>query len=134
MARTDSIAVGLIIEVDDSISLTPFIEAANALVTQHCTNTDFTAAQLELIERWLAAWAYALRDKRATSDNARGVGQNYQHVEALGFDANEYGQVAMRLDWSGALASLNNANKKGLRRSVGVSWVGKSLDEQEVTS
>ena len=133
MARTTSAAVALIIEVDDSISLTSYIEAANALVTQHCTDTSFTTAQLELIERWLSAWAYALRDKRPVSNTARGVGESYQHVEALGFDANEYGQMAMRLDWSGALSSLNNSMKKGLRRSVGISWVGKELSEQTVT-
>ena len=55
--RTTAAAVQGIIEHDATIPLTPFIEAASALVTQCCTDLDtaYVAAQLELIERWLSA-------------------------------------------------------------------------------
>ena len=49
--RTTPAAVALIIEVDNDISLTPFIEAANALVTEHCSADDYDATRLELIEQ-----------------------------------------------------------------------------------
>jgi len=47
--RTTAEAVGGIIEVDATISLTPFIEVANALVTEHCSTDDYDATRLELI-------------------------------------------------------------------------------------
>lgn len=134
MARTTSENVQGIVEVDASISLTPFITVANAVVTKHCVDDDFTAADLELIERYLAAFFYCLRDKRLVSESAKGVGQSLQHVEDLGFDANEYGQMAKRLDWSGALAALDAASKGGLRKTVDWTWGGTENDESQTIS
>ena len=129
MARTTAADVQGIVEVDATISLTPFITVANAVVTKHCVDDDFTAADLELIERYLAAYFYCLRDRRAVSETAKGVGQSLQHAEDLGFDANEYGQMAKRLDWSGALAALDVSSKSGLRRTVELTWLGIPNDE-----
>lgn len=129
MARTTAADVQGIVEVDATISLTPFITVANAVVTRHCVDDAFTAAELELIERYLTAYFYCLRDRRAISETAKGVGQSLQHTEDLGFDANEYGQMAKRLDWSGALAALDNASKIGLRKTVELTWLGVPNDE-----
>lgn len=113
MSRTTSDAIGNIVEVESGISLSPFIEVANSLVTSECTGGSLDSTRLELIERWLAAFFYAIRDKRRTREQADVVSENYQHVEDLGFDANEYGQMAMRLDTTGGLAQLNEATKNG---------------------
>ena len=135
MARTTAAEVQAIVEVDSTISLTPFITVANAIVTKHCVDTGFTVAELTLIETYLAAFFYRIRDKAATSEAAPGgASQSIQHVEALGFDANEYGQMAKRLDWSGALASLDNSTKNGLRRSVIFEWMGEENDESQTLS
>jgi hypothetical protein len=129
MARVTPEDVQKIIEVDSTISLTPFITVANLMVTKHCVDVAFTIAELFEIEKWLSAHFYTIRDKRVTSESAEGIGQSLQHVEDLGLDANEYGQMAKRLDWSGALASLDNSSKSGLRRSVSLSWLGVANTE-----
>ena len=65
MVRTTSSDVEGIIEVDASISLDPFIETANAFVTECCSSVStYDATRLELIERWLSAHMYTNRDMR----------------------------------------------------------------------
>ena len=129
--RTTDAAVKLIIEVDINISTTSFIEAANALVTQCCTNltTDYTDAHLELIERWLSAHMYTNRDMRASEERAGDVSQRLQSKVDLGFDTSHYGQMAMRLDYQGGLAALNEKIKKGQRATVSLTYLGKTEDE-----
>jgi len=101
MARTTSTAVELLIEVDALISLTPFIEAANALVTEVCTGGSHDSTRLELIERWLSAHFYTVRDMRAEQERAGDVSEKKQSRVDLGFDSSHYGQTAM-------LSSTNN--------------------------
>jgi len=122
--RTTSTAVALLIEIDDDISLTPFIEAANALVTECCSTDDYDATRLELIERWLSAHVYTIRDMRAESEKAGSVSEKKQSRVDLGFDSSHYGQMAMRLDTKGGLAALNTRMKKGTGQTVQVSWLG----------
>lgn len=131
MARTTSAAVALIIEVDSSISLSPFIEAATALVTKHCedANDDYTAAELELIERWLSAHLYTVRDMRAFHEKADEITEVKQSSVGKGLDSSHYGQTAMLLDWYGGLSALNQAIKAGKRTSVSVEWAGTPEDE-----
>jgi len=125
MARTTSTAVALIIEVNASISLTPFIEIANAFVTECCSSvTTYDAARLELIERWLSAHCYTIRDMRAESEKASDVSEKKQSKVDLGFDTSHYGQIAMRIDTAGGLAKLNEEAKSGGIQAVGVSWLG----------
>jgi hypothetical protein len=124
MARVTSDEVAEIVEVDSTISMTPFITVANLMVTKHCVDTAFTVTELKEIERWLSAHFYCIRDKRRTSEAVDGASESYQHTEDLGLDSNEYGQMAMRLDWSGALSSLNNSSKKGLRTTANLDWAG----------
>ena len=127
--RTTSVAVQAICNVKSSVSLTPFIEAANAIVTKHCTDTAFTATELELIERWLSAHCYKMRELHIEQERAGPVGRSFQTYLNLGFDNSTYGQMAMRLDWSGALSALNEQAKKGAAITVGVTWLGTPYDE-----
>ena len=122
--RTTSAAVELIIETEVSISLTSFIEAANYLVTKCCTSTNYTAADLELIERWLAAHCYTIRDMRAESEKAGPVSEKLQSAVDLGFDTSHYGQMAMRLDIEGGLAALNERIKEGQMKTVSITYLG----------
>jgi len=131
MARTTDELVEGIIEVDSGIPLAPFISAANAIVTQCCTDldTDYEDEQLVLIETWLTAHFYCTRDMRASEERAGPVSARYQSKVDLGFDLTHYGQMAMRLDWFGGLAALNQKIKKGMSRAPSVTWVGKTKDE-----
>ena len=131
MARTTDALVEGIIEVESAIILTPFITAANALVTQCYTDLaeDYEAAQLVIIETWLAAHFYTVRDMRAMEERAGTVSQRLQSKVDLGFATSHYGQMAMTLDWKGGLAALNEQIKKGRARTPTVTYLGKERDE-----
>lgn len=121
--RTDSQKVAGIIEVDPEIGLDPFIETASALVDEVEKEADHSADRLELIERWLSAHFYAMRDPRATQERAGPVAQTLQSRVDLNLANSHYGQQAMVLDTSGVLAALNQKALKG-RTKISVSWLG----------
>lgn len=133
MANTTDAAVQVLLGdwYNSDYAVTPFVNTANVVVAKHCVDENLTAAELEVIERYLAAHFYCITHRRSISEKADVVAESKQHVEDLGFDATEFGQTAKRLDWSGALAALDNATKKGLRRSVSVSWAGVENDETD---
>ena len=126
MARTTSALVEAIIEVYTGITLTPFIDAANMLVTQCCTDLtdDYTAAELIQIETWLSAHFYTVKDMRAEMERAGSVQEKLQSKVDLGFSTSHYGQHAMLLDYHGGLAKLNEQIKKGESKQLIATWVG----------
>jgi hypothetical protein len=138
MARTTASDVQLIIETDDNISadLAPFIEVANNMVTKLCSlavDSDgdlvHDATSLELVERWLSAHFYAIRDPRAESEKAGPVGAKYMSKVDLNLAQTPYGQQAMLLDYSGELATWNDRVTKGNAGvRVGVTWLGTDDD------
>jgi hypothetical protein len=130
MPRTTSVAVEAIIEVDEEIPLTPFIETASALVEEICTPAGYDAARLELIERWLSAHFYAVRESRRDFEGAGTVQQSLQSKVDLGFDVTHYGQMAMRLDTKGGLARLNEMIKSGKGHMPAAWWLGVPRDEE----
>lgn len=131
MARTNSDKVAAIIEVDDAIPLGPFIDAANELVTEVCaTILDvhtkapyYSDVRLEMIETWLTAHFYAIRDPRLTSVAPTGLSVSYESQVALGFNLTRYGQQALRLDTKSGLATLEKRTLKGGGK-LGVLWMG----------
>lgn len=125
--RTTANDVKAIIEVDSAAipDLTPFITAANELVTEVCVPLGYTAARLAMIETWLAAHFYAIRDPRYASESA-GVSASYQHQVGLNLAVTTYGQQAMLLDTMGGLASLSKRAERGVKKRVGVTWLGTS--------
>lgn len=114
--RTDSTAVQGIIEVDVTIDLDPFIETANALVTEVCVPLGYDGVRLELIERWLSAHFYAIRDPRAKTEQAGEVQESFWGKIDLGFNQTREGQMAMLLDTKGGLKALdaNGGVKPGM--------------------
>ena len=124
MARTTQSAVEEIIENSTSFDLTPFIEAANHIITKVCTSTSYDATDLEIIERWLSAHFFAIYEARPTEERAGSVSARYQSKVDLGFDVTHYGQMAMRLAYEGELAVLNEQSKKGGKIIAGLTWGG----------
>jgi len=134
MARTNATNIKAIIEVDTTIiaadsDLDPFISTANELVTEICTGTNapdpvYSATRLELIERWLAAHFYAIRDPRAKSEKAGSVGVSYRGKTDLNLSLTHYGQQAMMIDTNGGLARLDKG--KGITASV--LWAGTAKE------
>lgn len=129
---TDELVEG-IIEVDSTISLTPFIAAANTLVTRCCTDLDedYTDDELAQIETWLSAHFYTVREGRAFREKAGSVSEETQSKVDLGLSTSHYGQTAMTLDYFGGLSALNDSIKNGTSNTVGVTWLGteKSTDD-----
>lgn len=135
MARTTPADIKLIIEVDEvSVpDLTPFIDLANELVTECCGSSGYTATRLKMIETWLAAHFYCVRDPRTGSEGAGGVSTSYQGSTGMHLDLSTYGQQAMLLDTKGGLAALNSRVGRGAKAgTVGMSWVGKLESEESV--
>ncbi len=127
--RTTYAAVALIIEVDANVStdLAPFIEVASQMVTDICTNYDpaYTADKLELIERWLAAHFYAIRDPRVDDEKAGPVAQSFQYKVDLNLAVTTYGQTAMTIDTEGGLGALNGRITRGVAKvTPSVQWAG----------
>lgn len=132
--RTNTALVEGIIEVDSAISLTPFIAAANVIVTQASTNlssslTAYTTEHLQTIETWLSAHFYTIREGRTFEERAGTVSERKQSKVDLGFNTSHYGQMAMRLDWHGGLAAIDKKILKGNFKVPSVKWAGKTKSE-----
>jgi hypothetical protein len=131
MARITDADVEELIDVDSSISLTPFITAANELVTELCTDSDYTDARLAIIEAWLAAHFYVLRDQAVDTEKAGSVSVKYQYRIGLMLQQTKQGQTAMILDTAGNLAALSKRAEEGEAATVSISWMGEDYDSEE---
>ncbi len=129
MPRTTVELVQGIIEVDDTIGLDPFILTANQLVTECCVAAGYADERLELIERWLAAHFYAIRDLRVAQEQAGPVNESFQYRVGLNLNVTVFGQQALALDTAGTLAILSKRTEEGKGvPKVGVTWAGKDRD------
>lgn len=128
MPRTTSAAVEGIIEVDATIDLAPFIETASALVDDVAVGTTLSATRLELIERWLSAHFYTVRDPRAVQERADRVEETFQSKVDLNLATSHYGQQAMILDTTGKLRALSS----GRAMTVSAHWLGNEEDRGSV--
>lgn len=127
MARTTKELVEKIIELDATVNggdISAFIETASALVDELCQPQGYSETRLELIERWLAAHFYAIRDPRLTSEQAGSVQASYESKVDLGLQLTRYGQQALMLDTKGGLAALNNQPKTATGQKPGIVYLG----------
>ena len=135
MARTTETAVkGILLkdyDADDVPSLQPFIDSATVIVDRVKTcavdrSRTLTTAELELIERWLAAHFYCQSDQTYASRNTGKSSGQFQGQTGLQLDSSKYGQHAKALDYSGCLAALAGAERKVARGA----WLGKPPSDQ----
>ena len=131
MARTSAQAVIDILgsDYDGVKSLTGYIATANSMTTRagnyaSSRGAAYDDAQLELLERWLAAYYYALSDKPYESRSTQTASGQFTGRHDKGFEANPYGQAALNLDSAGYLSSLT------LRARAGAAWLGKNANAQ----
>ena len=137
MARTTPALVQEIREWDDTTfpSLTPFINAASNLITRVCDPKYDTAdaddiATLTIIETWLAAHFYSVADNPVAGSRVGPLYDTYQYKVDLNLASTEYGQTAMIMDVSGALANWNEVVGKG-SPEVGATWLGEAFETAE---
>lgn len=129
--RTTAAAVDAIIDDDlSAVNLTPYIDAANELVTEICAvNTAYTADRLEKIERWLSAHFYCIFDPRTKSEGVSGISASYEGNTGMMLQATRYGQQAMLLDTYGGLSVMSKLMEEGRRRrKLGVLWLGERCE------
>jgi hypothetical protein len=126
MARTTADMIGKIVEVDLTIDLTPFIDAANLLVTEVCVDggAEYSEARLTMIETWLAGHFYRVRDPFAQSESAGGVSASFMGSAGMQLQLTKEGQQVLLLDTTGGFAALNSIAQSGRKRRVGALWCG----------
>lgn len=130
--RTTDTEVRQIIETDTSIDLIPFITVASSMVTELCTDSNGNEVhgteRMTLIETWLAAHFYAIRDMRLAEQNLSFMeySESYQYKVGLNLQVTMYGQQVLILDTSGAFAAMNKMAEQG-KSVVGVNWLGTEL-------
>lgn len=121
--------VEALIEVDASISLTPFIAMGEAIVTKFCMDSGYSTAILTLLAANLAAHFYAMRDKQVASEKAGAVGVSYQYEIGKYLEQTVYGQAAIALDTDGSLAAYQKRLAEGKKAGATVTWLGKDLED-----
>ena len=141
--RITSEDIEAIIDFDPSIEdLTPFIAAAEELVTELCAGTlnqpvsegfrnttatpwvPYTSNRLAIIETWLAAHFLAIRDPRYASESIGAASASYQQMVGLNLGLTPYGQQAMLFDTHGNLAWMDKHISQGKRARAGVAYLG----------
>lgn len=143
--RTSIAAVMGIIETDPLITgptpfngMAPFIDAANAMVTnvvlpirddvETVQPAPYDVNQAELIERWLAAHFYAVRDlnNQVISESAGDTGQTFMNYgPGKGLNMTRWGQQAMALDYQGNLAALQKRLDGGVAPRPSITHLGR---------
>lgn len=133
MARrttADKVAAILGGDWDGNRPLVPFIDSVNGLVSKAVTLSatqpfgPIGTETAEILERWLAAWAYAMSDRPLDQKSTGRASGSFSGKTAMHLDANTYGQTAMVLDVTGTLRALNEG------RVASVAWLGKPPSEQ----
>jgi len=128
--RATDAAVRAIIQVAvDITDITPFIDFAHELVEEHCLNSEYTETRLTMIEVWLSAHVYTVRDPRTTSEGVSGLSESYQGVVGMNLASSIYGQQVMMLDSAGNLAALSKRSELGQKANVvGLAWLGTASE------
>ena len=112
MARATEAEVKEIIDTElTDEQVTPFLRAANLLVTEVLSDEGYGTSLLAEIERWLAAHFVAIRDPRISKEKIGDADATYQGKTGLGLNHTSYGQQVMILDVHGKLAEI--AESKG---------------------
>lgn len=108
---------------DEELNIDYALEAANAQVTDLCTDSGYSDARLELIERWLAAHYASVSLPKTKQEAAKGLTETYEGQTKMGLDFTRYGQQAKGFDYKGNLAVLD---VPGGKRQGKVYYVGGS--------
>jgi hypothetical protein len=105
--------------------LAPYITTASVLVDRceafaYRKSLTATPADLELVERWLAAHFYCVSDRTYKSKGQQGASGSFDGNTGMDLDATLYGQSARMIDPSGYLGVIGKEG--GVQ--VGGFWAG----------
>lgn len=126
MPYTNSGAVQALLgprDYDGATDLQQYIDSADILIANipsYAASRGFSvnSSQLEIIERWLAAHMFKMNTPQFQSISTGGVSVQNTGASGLHLTSSRYGQMAMMLDYSGYLSSINN------RALATANWLG----------
>lgn len=129
MSRTNSAAVQAVLggEYDGSASLTPSIDSASSVVDKvvacaAAKSVTISAADAELIERWVACFFYQASDPGYSSRSTANKSGSF--LDDGGDFKNRFLRRAALIDVSGCLTTIFK------RQVASCSWLGKTVPEQ----
>lgn len=99
--------------------ITPFLEAANELVSAILSNEGYGDNLLKNIEVWLTAHLVSSRDPQVQKEKIGKAEATYHGQSGLGLDQTPYGQNVKLLDYKGKLAALSSRSRKTVIRVYG---------------
>lgn len=110
MARATESEVKQIIDTAlEDEKITPFLTAADIMVTNVLSNENYSSETLKEIVRWLAAHFVAIQDPQIAQEKIGDVNLILQGKTGLGLNHTSYGQQAMILDYHGKLAAIQSS-------------------------
>lgn len=121
MARASEEEVKAIIDTTlTAEQVTPFLTAADVVVTNNLTGEEYSIETLAEITRWLAAHFIAARDPRVASEGTGDAKATYEGKTAMGLNGTTYGQRVMLLDHHGKLAEVSAAKRPATIKVIDV--------------
>jgi len=91
--------------------VTPFLSAANTVVTDSLSGEGYGTETMKQIELWLAAHFLAARDPRRSRTKIGAGDDTYEGKTGMGLNSTSYGQRVMMLDHHGVLAALSSSKR-----------------------
>ena len=89
--------------------VTPFLDAANMIVSGKSTGVEYSAADLKLIETWLAAHLACTKDPQIAKEKIGEGNWTYDGKTGMGLKSTRYGQQVSMLDYKSTLAELDGS-------------------------
>lgn len=106
--------------IKTSLDVTSFINTANLIVDESLVGQGMSDARLTLTELWLSAHFVAVAEERGAlmGSNKGNSEEEYKIVVGTGLNMTRFGQQAIALDTSGALADQASSMKTAQFRLV----------------
>lgn len=99
--------------------VTPYLRAANVLVTAKLSGQGYAAEELKEIEIWLAAHMVCAVDPDIATENTDGTGVTYDGRTSEGLGSSRYGQNVMLLEYQGILKRAMEGKPRAAIRAYG---------------
>jgi hypothetical protein len=133
MPLTDPTQVQNLLQLDydatEAPDLTLYINAADYLVNDLCTNSGYDTQRLTLLETLLACHFYRHKDRQTISESISGaVSIAYARTENLFLEGSKYGEWAIELDTAGTLAAYQKKLTEG-QPQASIIWLGNGCDD-----
>ena len=115
MAKVDTNKLKSIIEYADGMDVAPFVSTAELLVNEELADKGLSDDRLDEIAHYLAAHCVSLRERQSTDVYRGSARDTYAGVFGMKLNSSQYGQMALLLDTSGTLESIQDKSRFRMR-------------------